>query len=287
MGNIRDIKVRINSVTNTKQITNAMKMVAASKLRKAQERVVNIRPYANYLDLMLRTLQLKNQDTEHPLLKGKSTKAKELIVIITADKGLCGSFNSSIMRFSLKYLLTVDLEQTDLYLVGRKGYDFFRKNPKYNVVKTYLGLPNYVQMEDVHEITEFLLTEYLSNKYSTVKVIYNEFKSAIQQNLVCKQILPIVPLESEIVSRTDFVYEPDAETLIEELGKKYINIEIMRNLLESAAAEQGARMTAMDNATTNAGVIIDALTLQYNRERQQTITTEIIEVASGAEAIGK
>ena len=283
MANLRDLKGRISSVKSIKQITNAMKMVAASKLRKNQEAVLKARPYANHVDQMLRILQKKNNYTPHPLLIPINPKGKELLIIVTADKGLCGSFNSNIIRFSQKYLLTQP--NTELILLGRKGFDFFRKHTKHTIVSSYSGLSDINSLLELHEIRKDIIDLYNSGVYSKVSVIFNEFKSAIQQNLVKKQIIPIVPYEGAEVSMLDYVYEPDEMTIIEELGKRYVNVQLWRILLESSAAEQGARMTAMDSATGNAEDLIDDLSLLYNRERQAQITTQIIEVASGAEAI--
>ncbi|MCL2063081.1 MAG: ATP synthase F1 subunit gamma [Candidatus Cloacimonetes bacterium] len=297
MANLRDLKGRISSVKSIKQITNAMKMVAASKLRKSQEAVLNARPYADQVDRMLRILQKKNNYTPHPLLIPINPSGKELIIIVTADKGLCGSFNSNIIRFAQKYLS--NNPDCDLIFLGRKGYDYFRKhsayrlvndkteveNKKGDIISFFTGLSDISSLLDLHDIREEIIEFYNTGKYSKVIVIFNEFKSAIQQNLVYKQIIPIVPYEGDEVSMLDYVYEPDEMTIIEELGNRYVNVQLWHILLESTAAEQGARMTAMDNATDNAEDLIDDLSLLYNRERQAQITTQIIEVASGAEAI--
>lgn len=283
MANLRDLKSRITSIKNTKQITNAMKMVAAAKLRKTQDAVYNARPYADHIDRMLRILQKKNNYTPHPLLIPINPQGKELLIIITADRGLCGSFNSSILRFAHKYL--DENPNCDLILIGRKAYDHFKKDKKYKILKYYTGLSDIKNVSDLTEIREEIISLYNTAEYAKVFVIYNEFKSAIQQNLVHKQIIPVVPFESEDVSMVDYIYEPDEMTIIEELGTRAVSVDLWRIMLESNAAEQGARMTAMDNATTNAGELIEELSLVYNRERQSQITTQIIEVASGAEAI--
>ncbi|MCK9328686.1 MAG: ATP synthase F1 subunit gamma [Candidatus Cloacimonetes bacterium] len=283
MANLRDLKSRITSIKNTKQITNAMKMVAAAKLRKTQDAVYNARPYAEHIDKMLRILQKKNNYTPHPLLIPINPDGKELLVIVTADRGLCGSFNSSIIRFAHSYLN--DNPDCDLILIGRKAYDHFRKDKRYNIISHYVGLSDVKNVNDLRHIREEIISLYSSGKYSKVYVIYNEFKSAIQQNLIHKQIIPVVPFDSDEVSKVDYIYEPDEMSIIEELGTRYVSVDLWRIMLESNAAEQGARMTAMDNATTNAADLIDNLSLVYNRERQSQITTQIIEVASGAEAI--
>lgn len=283
MANLRDLKGRITSIKNTKQITNAMKMVAAAKLRKTQDAVYNARPYADHVDRMLRILQKKNNYTPHPLLIPINPKGKELLIIVTADRGLCGSFNSSIIRFSQKYL--DENPNCDLIFLGKKAYDVFRKMNKFKILNHHSGLSDITGIADLKEIKQEIIDFYNTGDYAKVFVIYNEFKSAIQQNLIHKQIIPVVPYESDEVSMVDYIYEPDEMSIIEELGNRYVNVELWRILLESNAAEQGARMTAMDNATTNAGELIEELSLVYNRERQSQITTQIIEVASGAEAI--
>ncbi|MCL1826692.1 MAG: ATP synthase F1 subunit gamma [Candidatus Cloacimonetes bacterium] len=283
MANLRDLKTRIGSVKSIAQITNAMKMVAAAKLRKSQDAVVAARPYSDHIDRMLRILQKKNNYTPHPLLNTINPEGKQLIIIVTSDKGLCGAFNSSIIKYAVRYL--EENPNSDLIFFGRKGYDFFRKNSRFKVKGVYPNLSDNVSVHSVRNIKTELLNFYNSAEYSKVFVIYNEFKSAIQQNLLLKQLIPVVPYEADDISSADYDYEPNANAIIEELGKQYVNVELWRIILESNAAEQGARMTAMDNATTNAKDLIEELSLIYNRERQSQITTQIIEIASGAEAI--
>jgi len=287
MLHVRDIRNRISSIKNTRQITNAMKMVAASKLRRAQERIINARPYADYIDLMIRSVKLKNPTTNNILLKEYEDErvdeqSKTALIVITADKGLCGSFNSNIIRAALTYCEShTDI---DIICIGKRGYDQIRKKSD-RIIDKYINIFNEMDFAASKDISQKVLELFTEEGYQKIDVIYNEFKSAIQQNVVQKQLLPIVPLESDVVSRIDYIYEPDENTIINELGEKYVDIEIWRMLLESSAAEQGARMTAMDNATENATELIDELTLLHNRARQSAITTEIIEIASGAEAI--
>jgi F-type H+-transporting ATPase subunit gamma len=283
MANLREMKGRIGSIRNIKQITNAMKMVAAARLRKSQEAVNNARPYSDHIDRMLRILQKKNNYTHHPLLNSINPDGKQLIIIVTSDRGLCGSFNSNIVKFALKYLN--ENPNCELIFMGKKGYDYFRKLGRFKIKSVYTNLADITSVHALRHIKLELLEMYNSGEYSKVFTIYNEFKSAIQQNLVLKQMIPVLPYESEEVSRDDYEYEPDAPSIIEELGRKYVNVNLWRIVLESNAAEQGARMTAMDNATTNANELIEELSLIYNRERQSQITTQIIEIASGAEAI--
>lgn len=282
MANIRDIKTRIDSVTSTRQITNAMKMVAAAKLRKSQNRIVAARPYANHINEMLRILKKKNKTSLHPLLDETDSKGKRALIVVTSDKGLCGSFNSVVLRRATSYLQ--EHPNVDVICLGKKGYEFLRKRYG-NIVKHYLDLFNEMDFSVSKDVADYALQLYLEKGYSRIDVLYNEFKSAIQQDLVIKPLLPIIPTENEDVSSMDFIYEPDEDAIVEELGYKYIHVEIWRIMLESSAAEQGARMTAMDSATDNASDLISMLSLQYNRARQASITNEIIEIASGAEAI--
>lgn len=283
MANLRDLRTRIDSIKNTKQITNAMKMVAAAKLRKSQDLCINSRPYADYVEKILHTVQVKNRNSTHKMLVSPNSNGKILLVIVTGDRGLCGSFNSSIIRYANQYIKNHPDKTFDLFCLGRKGYDAFKKNS--NVVQHYYNITEDITISSIYSRRDALLDLYNSGEYEKVEVVYNEFKSAIQQELQCKQLLPILSQETESISTIDFLYEPDEESLIDELCIKYINVEIWRILLESNAAEQGARMTAMDSATNNAIELIDQLSLLYNRMRQAQITTEIIEVASGAEAI--
>jgi len=260
-----------------------MKMVAVAKLRKAQENVIKAREYALYVDKMLRVLQKKSYNSTHSFLSSINPAGKELLIIVSGDKGLCGSFNSSINRFTTRYL--EENPNCDLIFIGKKAYDFFRRKSTYNIIDHFENLDDITSVLALSEHRERVFELYNSGVYSKVFVIYNEFKSAIQQNLVHKQILPVVPYEDEETTHTDYIYEPDEDTIIEELGQRYLGVNLWIMLLESNAAEQGARMTAMDNATTNAEELITELSLLYNRERQAQITTQIIEVASGAEAI--
>jgi F-type H+-transporting ATPase subunit gamma len=259
-----------------------MKMVAAAKLRKAQDAVVSARPYADYVNKMLRVVQMKNRYSTHPFFVPINPEGKELLVVVTADRGLCGSFNSSIIRYTQRHL--EKNPDTDLVFLGRKGYDYFKKHPKHKILKAYTAVTDDISFHCLAEVRQDILDLYESGVYARVFVIFNEFKTAMQQNLLHKQLIPVEPYKSDDVSKLDFIYEPDEKEIINELGAKYINVELWRMLLESSAAEQGARMTAMDNATTNAGDLIDNLSLVYNRERQSQITTQIIEIASGAEA---
>ncbi|MDP8220800.1 MAG: ATP synthase F1 subunit gamma [Candidatus Stygibacter frigidus] len=282
MGNIRDIKTRIDSIRNTRQITNAMKMVASAKLRKAQKGIINARPYADNINRMLATIKFKTKETHQKIFIQPKSDAKTALVVVTADRGLCGSFNSFVIKAAIQYMN--DHPKTDLFCIGKKGFDIFKKKDV-KMIKSYTGLFNEMNFNVSIEIANDLKQHFFMNKYDHIEVIYNEFKNIMQQNVIHKQVLPIPDVEElEGVSLLDFLYEPDEDEVIEELTNKYINVEIWRILLESSAAEQAARMTAMDNATDNATDLIESLTLNYNMVRQAAITNEIIEIASGAEA---
>lgn len=282
MANIKDLKQRISSITNTRQITNAMKMVAAAKLRKAQGSAVNLRPYADETAKMIQTLRFKQTIIDHPFLAERTNKEKILLVVLTGDKGLCGSFNSQVIRQAEGFLK--ENANCDVISIGKKGNDFFKKH-EVNVLDTFTGIFQALDHKIITEIAQELEFKYLNENYKEVVIIYNAFKSAIESIIVHKTILPVANNEELEVKKLEYLYEPDEDTIIEELVNKYIFIEIKRALAESFAAENASRMTAMDNATENASDLISELSLEYNRERQASITTEIIEVSSGAEAI--
>ena len=283
MGNLQAIKKRIEGVKSTRQITKAMKMVAASKMKKSQERILNARPYANYLTKMLMTLKIKNKNHHNKIIDGNMEETgKLLLVVVSADRGLCGSFNNEVIRRAKKFLN--ENQMVDIICIGRKAYDALKKVKEIN--KAYLNLFNEMNFDSSKDIGSYIFNKYDNNDYDKFIVIYNEFKSAIQQNIVSRQILPVLETEKNLnLLPMDYLYEPDEETIINQICKMYVDVEIWRIMLESSASEQGARMTAMDSATDNANTMISTLSLQYNRERQSQITTEILEVVSGANAI--
>jgi F-type H+-transporting ATPase subunit gamma len=283
VANIRDIKTRIESIRNTKQITNAMKMVAAAKLRRSQDAIIQARPYANQINSMLRQIRARNRDIEHEVMQNSKNKTRTALIVVTSDKGLCGAFNSNITKKAKEYI--ANNPQTDVICLGKKGFDAIRKVSS-NVINQYINLFNEMDFSVSKQLGEYVMNLFLSEGYGKIEVIYNEFKSAIQQEIVVKQLLPIIPEELKTDNFNEsFECEPDEETLVAELANKYIDVELWRIMLESSAAEQGARMTAMDSATENAAELINELSLSYNRIRQAEITKEIIEISSGAAAI--
>lgn len=284
MANLRDIKRRIRSVKNTQQITKAMKLVSASKLRKAQERILSVRPYALKLMDVLRHLAARAGEDLHPLLN-KREGNKIVLLVITSDKGLCGAFNSSILRKTMQIVRENEGKEISFIVAGRKGRDFLR-NRKFKILNEYSNWAKGFDYLKASEIGETLSELFTQNAADKVYVIYNEFKSVIQQQVVMDQLLPVVPEKlTEKDFAVDYIYEPDEESILDHLLKRYMTVEVFRAFLESAAGEQGARMTAMDNATRNASEMIGDLTLFYNRTRQAYITKELIEVVNGAEAL--
>lgn len=289
MATLRDIKRRIKGVQSTQQITKAMKMVAAAKLRKAQEKIINARPYAREIFEMLSHLVTEQDLNTNPYLKAREIK-NVAIVIITADRGLCGAFNANIIKEAARYVneeIAPNNLKARLICVGKKGTDFFSKRD-YNVIYKKTGLFSTLRYESVLEILDEVINGYLNNTYDKVVIIYNEFKSIIQQKIVNEQFLPIpVSKKSEKEDHVlpNYIYEPDQKSIFNYLLPKHLKAQLWRILLESNAAEYGAQMTAMDNATTNAKELIRTLQLKYNKERQAAITKEILEIVSGANAL--
>ena len=286
MPNLKDIKRRIRSVKNTQQITKAMKLVAASKLRKAQHAILEARPYAVKMMDVLNHLAARCNSDLHPLLDVRDGN-KHLFLIITADKGLCGGFNGSIIRKTAQYLKDNPQNENSLIIAGKKGNDIFRNRPV-NIIDDHIGWTKDFNYLKAQTIGENLATLFSEKKVDKVFMIYNEFKSVMAQEVIVEQLLPVVPeklAHQEGSFAVDYIYEPDEESILDELLKRYMTVEVYRAFLESSASEHGARMTAMDSATRNAGEMIGALTLTYNQARQAYITKELIEIVNGAEAL--
>ncbi len=285
MATLREIRRRIASVKSTQQITHAMKMVAAAKLRGAQERIMAARPYARKIDEIIHHLILAlGDEVELPLLQSRFVE-RVTLVVVTADRGLCGAFNANIIKQALHQIDFHKNKEVSLVCVGKKGYEFFGKRD-YKVIQYFEQVFNRLEFPVAQEITQFLVNHYLNNETDQIEVIYNEFKNAVQQNVIVETYLPLSTgkFEGEF-SGIDYIYEPDRLELLNALLPRHLNIQTWRILLESNAAEQGARMTAMENATDNAEEMIHDLTLFYNRARQAAITKEISEIVGGAEAL--
>jgi F-type H+-transporting ATPase subunit gamma len=299
MPSLIDLRRRIRAVKNTQQITKAMKMVAASKLRRAQERIMSARPYASEMQRVLSSVASRVDPSIHPLLMQREPRedSKTLVIIVTADKGLCGSFNTNVIKAAGVYL-TEQRGPTALGLVGRKGRDFFGRRG-FAVMFEQVNIFQKLQFNDAYEIARAARDAYISGDVDRVVLVYNEFKSVISQRVVVQQLLPIERAEVEQGSDrgpqgaapgdgylpVEYLYEPSAQEIFNQLLPRYVEVQVYRALLESNAAFFAAQMTAMDTATKNSAEMIATLTLYMNKVRQAAITREIIEVVSGAEAL--
>jgi len=284
MANVLDIRRRIRSVRNTQKITRAMKMVAAARLRKAQDRVYNARPYANQMLALLGSLAARTEYRAHPLLAERPVE-KLLLVLLSGDKGLCGAFNANLIRAAQSYLAEHAARKVLLMTVGRKGRDFFRKR-RVEIVGEQVNLFSRLEFSHAQEISSRIIEMYTREEVDAVDFIYNESKTVLTQRLTRERYLPIRAVRpAEGQALVDYIYEQPAPEIFNVLLPRYVEIEVYRALLESAAAEFAARMTAMDAATNNAAEMIDSLTLHMNRVRQAAITKEIIEIVSGAAAL--
>ena len=295
MPNLLDIRRRIKSVKNTQQITKAMKMVSAAKLRRAQDRVVTARPFANKMAEVLGELAKRtDEDFHHPLLDYRGDQ-RYLLVLITADKGLCGGFNTNLTKAAQAFMRENADKQIEIMALGRKGRDFFR-NRHATISSEYLSLTGKgrVELSEALEVARAIVEQYTEDTgIDKVYIIYNEFKSVLSQRVVLEQLLPVSrPKQEEPEAKSqqpvtliDYIYEQPPDQMFGQLLPRLIETQIFRALLESVASEQGARMTAMDSASKNASELIESLTLNMNRIRQAAITNEIIEVVSGAAAL--
>jgi len=283
MAALLDIRRRIRSVKSTQQITRAMKMVATARLRRAQDRIFNARPYANQMMTLLSSVAARTADRSHPLLAERPIE-RQLLVLVTADRGLCGAFNTNLVRAAQSYLEEHRNLDVSLVTVGRKGRDYFIRRPV-KVIAEHINIFGRLEFTQSQPISKSIIELYSEEKVDAVDFIYNEFKSIMTQRVMVERYLPIkpiVPAQGEAL--IDYLYEQPAQDIFNVLLPRYVEIEVYRALLESQAAELAARMTAMDAATNNAAEMIDSLTLHMNRVRQAAITREIIEVVSGAAA---
>jgi F-type H+-transporting ATPase subunit gamma len=287
MPNLKAIRKRIVTTKNTWKITRAMKLVAAARLRRAQENILRLRPYALQTIDIISSLAAGVDDEVHPLLARREPK-RVLLVVLTSDRGLAGAFNSGISKAAFRHYgeLTSQGREVTVATVGRKGHEFLRRR-NVKITHTLGHVYNALSYDKAREIGEMIIKDYTEQSLDAVYLCYNEFKSAISQKIVVERILPIEPkkVEEGQAGTPDYTYEPDQKTLLNTLLPLYVNVEIYRALLESVASEHGARMTAMDNATNNAKEMLQSLTLQANRARQAAITTELMEIIGGAEAL--
>jgi F-type H+-transporting ATPase subunit gamma len=286
MAGLKAIKRRIVSVKNTRKITRAMKMVAAARLRRAQQRITDLRPYAiKAADLLAQVAARVEDPPSHPLLTRREER-KVLIVVLTSDRGLAGSFNASISKRAFAFWKELEAQGKDVSfaIIGRKGGEYLKRRGA-KISKTFLGLFEKLTSENAGEVGRYAASHYVNGDFDSVYFVYNEFKSAITQTVTLEQLLPVKPVELNAQDSTDYIYEPNQEALLARLLPMYMEVQSFRALLESVASEHGARMTAMDNSTRNASDMIDKLTLQYNRARQAAITKELMEIIGGAEAL--
>jgi F-type H+-transporting ATPase subunit gamma len=283
LATLKEIKNRITAVKSTEKITKAMKMIAATKLKKAQDRIIATRPYAYKMSELLSHLVSASDKIISTLMQEREIKNR-VVVIVTSDRGMCGSFNSNIIKYSSNYIEEIG-KDTPIVTIGKKGTDYFSKR-KYNVIKSYTHLFSNLELTISNEIAGFIVNSYLNGEFDFVELIYNEFKSVVKQVVTKEQFLPLAkPQEKSGSELTDYIYEPSSKEILGELIPKHLKVQFWKTLLESNAAELGARMTAMELATKNAEDLIKYLNLMYNKARQEAITKELLEIVSGAEAL--
>jgi F-type H+-transporting ATPase subunit gamma len=289
MATLRDIQRRIRSVQSTQKITRAMKLVAAAKLRRAQERIVSARPYANKMAELLGNLvsASKGEGAPHPLLEQREGPRRQ-IVIVTADRGLAGAFNSNILRRANELIRESSVAEVTLVVIGRKARDFFRRRA-YTIKRDMVGFWDRLAYTHASELADYFMQQYLDNEVDEVFLLYNEFRSVAVQRPVRVQLLPIPRVETGAgegtTEQVDYIYEPSAAAILGDLLPRHVRMQVYRALMESAAGEHGARMTAMEAATKNAKDIIGILSIQYNKARQEKITKELLDIVGGAEAL--
>jgi F-type H+-transporting ATPase subunit gamma len=281
MANVRDIRRRIRSAKNIQQITRAMKFVSAARLRKAQDRVISARPYARQMFTVLRSLAARVPEQAHPLLAQRGDENIELVVI-SADRGLCGAYNTNILRQTLEFLDKNSGRKVELNILGKRARDFFRRRP-YAIRHEAINILQKPSFADAAAIAKDLIEAFSKGEKDQVWLVYNEFKSVVQQRVIVEQLLPIQRLEQiDDSDRLEYIYDEPPEMIFANLLPRHVEAQVFRALLEAAASEQGARMAAMEAATNNAGEMIEDLTLYANKVRQASITRELIEVVSGA-----
>jgi len=286
MANLKEVKQRINSVISTQQITKAMKMVSAAKLRRAQEKIVQMRPYSQKLTTILNNVSSASEGDEDVVFAVKREIKKVLLVPVTSDKGLCGAFNTNILK-TTNLAIKEKFEGAEITVLplGKKAYEYFKKS-NYQVIDTYFGVFQQLTFDVVKEAATYAMNGFLAGDYDQVVLVFNEFKNVATQIVRVEQFLPMAPQEGAVsATETDYLLEPSRSYIIEELVPISLRIQFYKAVLESNASEHGARMTAMDKATENAGELLKELKLMYNRTRQAAITNEILEIVAGANAL--
>jgi F-type H+-transporting ATPase subunit gamma len=293
MSNLKEVRLRIESIKSTQQITSAMKLVAASRLRKSQNAILTLRPYASKLNGLIQDISASLEESDETVYAEKRDPEKVLLVIITSNRGLCGAFNSNVIKLARFLIYDNYMEQYEkgnlsLYCIGKKGYDYFKRH-KYNILETNLKIFDNLSFENVAPIAVQLMQDFKEKKFNRIEIIYNQFKNASTQILINEQFLPIRSLEPDqdevTLSVVDYIFEPEKEQIVRELIPKSLKIQLYKAILDSFASEHGARMTAMHMATDNAQELLKELRLSYNKARQASITNAIIEIASGSNAL--
>jgi F-type H+-transporting ATPase subunit gamma len=291
MPSLKDIRIRIESTKNTQQITKAMKLVSAAKLRKAQQQIVNVRPYARSLLKVIANIAVTNK-VNHPLLSPHENTKKVLLIVLTSDRGLCGAFNSNINKYTETFYQKNKsvYETLDFLFIGKRATDYFARRG-IKAIDVITRLDKDVSYALASKVAEKIMKDFLDGSYDEIQIIYNEFKSAISQKVIAEVLLPIDISKQSLSdgndsdNSQDMIFEPEPEKIIEQLLVKHFSVQVYRCMSESVAAEHGARMSAMENATNNARDVLNKLTLTYNKLRQEKITTELTEIVSGAEAL--
>ncbi len=296
MANLKEVRIRIGSVNTTMQITKAMKLVSASKLKRAQDRITQMRPYSEKLNYILGNVMDALKGTEVSVALNQERAQKNvLIVLITSDKGLCGGFNSNLIKTVNRLLNGIYAEQrkagnVTLLCIGKKGYDVFKRQSDLNIVTDHIGLFSGLSFENAQKVSTAITADFLAAKYDVVELVYAKFVNAATQQFMTERFLPVAKTDVSTSSATktvvsDYIFQPDKQALLEELGPKILNTQFFKALLDSNASEHGARMVAMEAATNNANELLRSLKIQYNRERQAAITKEILEIVGGAAAL--
>lgn len=290
MATLRDIRNRITAVKNTAKITSAMRMVAAAKLRRAQEAIISTRPYTEKFSEVLSNLAgSASEDYFHPLLRKPEVIKHIAIIVISSDRGLCGSFNTNVLRMAQQYIeQTIPTEfsqaKVSVIAVGRRSTQFFAKST-HTVIASYPEVFAQLKFSTASEIAGIVANGFINEEFDRVMIFNNEFKSIIKQETTCKQLLPVESVANESATNSDYLFEPSRSDIMDSILPKFVNTLVWKGLLESNAAEQAARMMAMESATTNARDLIRSLQLSYNKARQASITTEMLEIVGGAEAL--
>ena len=284
MANLKEIRNRISSIASTMQITSAMKMVSAAKLKKAQDAITDMRPYADKLTMLLQSLSATLDENAGGVYSDQREVNKVLIVVLTSNRGLCGGFNSSIVKAILKLKTnTYSNQEVDLMTVGKKGHDILSK--QFTIVENHSDIYDHISYEDIAVIAQQLMDTFVEGNYDRIEIVYNKFKNAATQIVTREQFLPILPVSQDDKVNLDYIFEPEKNQIVLELIPKSLKTQLLKAIRDSYASEHGARMTAMHKATDNASELREDLLLKYNKARQAAITNEILEIVGGAEAL--